>query len=185
MSLSSLCSTCRQVFRSQFGQVGRSQEFSGALTTPGARNVPRLFSTSRFLSASPATARKPQVTVKKEPQSAPRASQPKPAPVNAEDPKAVPSEGEESPASTADTPTRTIAKGFMKALPGMTQTYRAYGVCEMLVKECARQADYTIPQARQKNVEVPKTKDNEDLGVGTGWWYEGEGILLPLRPPYI
>lgn len=174
MSLIPLCATCRQVFRLQFGQVGRSQEFSGPLTTTAARHVPKLFSTSRLLSASPAPPRKPQVTPKKELQATPRASQPKPAPVNAEDPKAVPSESKDFRASSADTPTRTLAKEFTKVLPAVTETYRAYGVCERLVKECARQADYTIPQAHEKNVEIPKTKDKEDLGVGTGWWFESE-----------
>lgn len=63
----------------------------------------------------------------------------------------------------------------------MTETYIAYGVCERLLKECARQADYTIPQAKEKNVEIPKTKDGEDLGVGTGWWFDSEiALALPL-----
>jgi len=38
---------------------------------------------------------------------------------------------------------------------------------------CSAQADYKIPQASQKGVEVPKTANGEDLGVGKGWWYEG------------
>lgn len=180
MSSNTLCATCRQVFRLQFRQFGRPQEFSGALTTAAARNLPRLFSTSRLLSASPAAPRKPQVTPKKEPQATPRASQPKPAPVNAEDPKAVPSEGDEFRASSADTPTRSLAKEFTKRLPEtLTEPYKAYGACQRLIKECARQADYTIPQAHEKNVEVPQTKDQEDLGVGTGWWFESERISLP------
>ena len=67
-----------------------------------------------------------------------------------------------------------MAKELRKRAPALTETYVAYGVCEVLVKECARQADYTIPQVREKNVEVPKTKDQEDLGVGTGWWFESK-----------
>lgn len=55
-----------------------------------------------------------------------------------------------------------------------TETYVAYGVCETLVKECARQAAYKIPQAQQKNTDIPKTKDGEDLGVGDGWWYQSK-----------
>ena len=55
----------------------------------------------------------------------------------------------------------------------MTETYVAYGVTEKLVKECAKHGDYEIPQAREKGIETPKTKDGEDLGVGKGWWYEG------------
>ena len=60
----------------------------------------------------------------------------------------------------------------------MTETYVAYGVCEALVRECARQADYTIPQAQEKDVDVPKTKEGEDLGVGTGWWFDSEQIWV-------
>lgn len=66
----------------------------------------------------------------------------------------------------------------------MTETYVAYGVTEGLVKECAKQADYSIPQAKQRGVEIPKTKDGQDLGIGTGWWYEGMLLTqstLPLR----
>jgi len=55
----------------------------------------------------------------------------------------------------------------------MTETYVAYGVTEGLVKECAKQADYFIPQAKQRGAEIPKTTDGQDLGIGTGWWYEG------------
>ena len=56
-------------------------------------------------------------------------------------------------------------------MSSVTETYVAYGVCENLVKECARQAEYCIPQAHETNVEIPKSKDGEDLGVGTGWWF--------------
>ena len=69
---------------------------------------------------------------------------------------------------------RTLAKEFRKRASNLTETYFAYGVCDRFVKECSRQADYTIPQAREKNVEVPKTKDKEDLGVGTGWWFDSK-----------
>lgn len=70
-----------------------------------------------------------------------------------------------------------LAKGLRARAGNFTETYVAYGVCDRLVKECARQADYTIPQAREKNVEVPKTKDGEDLGVGTGWWFESKAAF--------
>jgi cytochrome b pre-mRNA-processing protein 3 len=46
-----------------------------------------------------------------------------------------------------------------------------------MLKECARQADYSIPQSEQRNAEIPKSKDGEDLGVGTGWWYEGKSYV--------
>lgn len=56
----------------------------------------------------------------------------------------------------------------------------AYGSCEKLVKESARQAAYTIPQASDKSIPIPKTKDDEDLGVGEGWWYQSEAALPEL-----
>ena len=62
--------------------------------------------------------------------------------------------------------------------PGFTETYVAYGVCELLVKECARVADYTVPQAPNADEELPKNEKNEDIGVGTGWWYEGISTIL-------
>ncbi|MCJ1398324.1 hypothetical protein MMC11_001522 [Xylographa trunciseda] len=72
--------------------------------------------------------------------------------------------------------TRKLAQELRKRAPEATETYVAYGVSEALVKECAKQADYSIPQAKEKGVEIPKTKDGEDLGVGTGWWYEEMGL---------
>ena len=69
-------------------------------------------------------------------------------------------------------PAQSIARELRKRAGVTTETYVAYGVCETLVKECARQAAYKIPQAQQKNTDIPKTKDGEDLGVGDGWWYQ-------------
>ncbi|KAK5092126.1 Serine carboxypeptidase 3, partial [Cryomyces antarcticus] len=57
-----------------------------------------------------------------------------------------------------------------------TETYVAYGVTENLFKECSRQAEYTIPQVLEKGGVAPKTEAGEDLGVGTGWWYEDLGL---------
>ena len=73
---------------------------------------------------------------------------------------------------TQFSPVRSIAKELRKRATATTETYVAYGACENLVKECARQASYNIPQAQKKNVDIPKTKDGEDLGVGAGWWYD-------------
>ena len=50
----------------------------------------------------------------------------------------------------------------------------AYGVSEKLVKECARQAAYSIPQRNEKDASIPKTIEGEDLGIGEGWWYESK-----------
>ncbi|KAK3176945.1 hypothetical protein OEA41_008271 [Lepraria neglecta] len=101
-----------------------------------------------------------------------------PAPPTSKSPavsKESPQPAQEAEIAT-DSPTRAIAKELRKRASSVTETYVAYGVCEKLVKECARQANYTIPQANEKNVDIPKTKDGEDLGVGTGWWYETLGL---------
>ena len=77
-------------------------------------------------------------------------------------------------------PVRSIAQELRKRASVTTETYIAYGACENLVKECARQAAYKIPQAQDKNVDIPKTKDGEDLGVGDGWWYERVLFSFPI-----
>ena len=67
-----------------------------------------------------------------------------------------------------------IAQTLRGSLPRATETYVAYGACQKLVKECARQATYTVPQASQKGAQVPKTSDGQELGVGEGWWYDSK-----------
>ncbi|TVY46971.1 Protein CBP3, mitochondrial [Lachnellula occidentalis] len=59
---------------------------------------------------------------------------------------------------------------------GIMGTYSAYGATEELYKECARHADYTVPQAQDSDAETPKTEDGEDLGVGEGWWHTETGL---------
>ena len=83
----------------------------------------------------------------------------------------VPVEG--SSAITAN----KVAAEARRLLPSITETYVAYGITEKLVKECSRQAAYSIPQRNEKDGIIPKTKDGEDLGVGSGWWYEGTNLL--------
>ena len=160
-----VCASCRQILRLQFRHL-RPSKTQGAHTTPSIRNPSRPFSTGRLLSASQPT---------------PKAYQPKPPPAhpaaagvqNGDSPQRKPTD---SPSTAA--PSLSIAKELHKRASSVTETYVAYGVCEALVKECARQADYTIPQAREKDVDVPKTKEGEDLGVGTGWWFDSEQIWL-------
>ena len=77
------------------------------------------------------------------------------------------------PIDTAST-AQKLAIEARKRLPSVTETYVAYGVTEKLVKECGRQAAYSIPQRNDKDASIPKTKEGEDLGVGSGWWYESE-----------
>jgi cytochrome b pre-mRNA-processing protein 3 len=78
-----------------------------------------------------------------------------------------------------------VAQSVRQAAPTLTETYVAYGACEVLVKECTRVAEYNVPQAVERDsssnpVPVPKTASGEDLGVGTGWWYEA----LRLQPTF-
>ncbi|KAL8775292.1 MAG: hypothetical protein Q9209_000299 [Squamulea sp. 1 TL-2023] len=69
-----------------------------------------------------------------------------------------------------------LAAEVRKRATSVTETYIAYSVCEKLIKECASQADYTIPQRHEKDGVVPKGADGEELGVGQGWWYEDLGL---------
>ena len=170
MAPSSVCAACLLVLRVQSHQLARSPELISARTSYSLKhNTPRLFSTSRLLSESQAT---------------PRPYQPKPPSANPEtieDPNSVSPEKRQFGAPSTAAPGHSIAKELRKRVSSVTETYVAYGVCENLVKECARQAEYTIPQAHSTNVEIPKTKDGEDLGVGTGWWFESE-VPYVLRP---
>ena len=68
--------------------------------------------------------------------------------------------------------TQKLAEGVRKAAPSLTETYVAYGVCETLVRECSRVADYQIPQANDKNAEIPSNSKGEDVGIGESWWYQ-------------
>ena len=69
------------------------------------------------------------------------------------------------------------AAGLKRATGNATETYTAYGATEVLYKECARQAQYSIPQATSETDEVPKTEDGEDVGIGEGWWIKGNFSL--------
>jgi cytochrome b pre-mRNA-processing protein 3 len=67
------------------------------------------------------------------------------------------------------------ARELKKLTGGATETYTAYGATELLYKECAKQADYSIPRG-EADEEVPKTEDGVDVGIGQGWWHTG---ILP------
>lgn len=148
MAPTSVCTACRQVLRQQLHQLRQVQApYQSRTTYIRSPKTTRPFSTTRYLSAAQAAT--------------------KPIEPKTED---LPQEGQAPP----DTATQSIARELRKRASSVTETYVAYGVCENLVKECARQADYTISQAHEKDVPVPETKDGEDLGVGTGWWYESK-----------
>ena len=78
----------------------------------------------------------------------------------------------------SENPTVNTYAKIRNHAPSIIDPYIAYGACDSLMKECSRQADYTIPQLQQKDAPVLKTSSGEDLGVGKGWWYESES------PPY-
>lgn len=163
MASNSICGTCRQSLRHQLHQTQHVQSpFRSRAANLVSTKTPRLFSTRHSLSAvqaSPKPARKPVSSPAKE----------------------APPEDVQPGSISTESAALSVAKELRKRASSVTETYIAYGVCERLLKECARQADYTIPQAKEKNVEIPKTKDGEDLGVGTGWWFDSEiALALPL-----
>ena len=190
MASSALCTACRQALRQEVGQLRRAQTpYQARAKYAKILNPSRPFTTRHSLSAAQASTKqkepapRPHLAIPKSSKIAPqprqKAEQSSPA---AEFPPQISSPPKKGSATATflEQPTRTIAKELRKRATHTTETYVAYGVCEKLVKECARQADYTIPQARDKNAEIPKTKDDEDLGIGTGWWYESKHAS-PLR----
>ena len=189
MASSALCTACRQALRQEVGQLRRAQPpYQARANYPKILNQSRPFTTKHSFSAAQvntkqkAPAPRPHSEIPRPSKFAPQTSQKaeQSAPAAELPPQNLPKEGSAT-AAFLENPTRTIAKELRKRATNTTETYVAYGVCEKLVRECARQADYTIPQARDKNTEIPKTTDGEDLGVGTGWWYESKQTLLHPR----
>ncbi|KAF1811215.1 hypothetical protein P152DRAFT_65630 [Eremomyces bilateralis CBS 781.70] len=79
------------------------------------------------------------------------------------------------------TPVQRVAKVLQNRAPAMVETYHAFGATEHLYKECASQAIYNVPQARDKSLgEIPLSKSGKHLGVGEGWWYDE----LKLEPTF-
>ncbi|KAL3419105.1 hypothetical protein PVAG01_09327 [Phlyctema vagabunda] len=68
------------------------------------------------------------------------------------------------------------AQEIQKSTGASAETYTSYGSTEILYKECAKQATYSIPQAKDEDAEMPKTEDGEDLGIGEGWWLTEAGL---------
>lgn len=67
-----------------------------------------------------------------------------------------------------------LAESARKKFKQPTETYVAYGATELLVRQCVRQADYDMPHVEDYKVELPKTAEGEDMGVGKGgWWLNG------------
>ncbi|KAH7408560.1 ubiquinol-cytochrome C chaperone-domain-containing protein [Phaeosphaeria sp. MPI-PUGE-AT-0046c] len=73
-----------------------------------------------------------------------------------------------------------IAMKIREKAPLMTETYVAYGATGDLIKECSRPGEYTIPQAFEKDAEIPEDENGTHIGVGEGWWYD----TLGLKPTF-
>ena len=96
-------------------------------------------------------------------------------PANGWRPEGFSNEKDGSQATGKASPIARMVETIKEKTPaGFRENYVAYGVCELLVKECARVAEYKVPQAANLDEEIPKTEKNEDIGIGTGWWYDGK-----------
>ncbi|KAG9550030.1 hypothetical protein KCU71_g15063, partial [Aureobasidium melanogenum] len=62
-----------------------------------------------------------------------------------------------------------------KQMKAATEPYVAYGATEDLFRACARAGDYTMPTVTDGEEPLRSAK-GEDLGVGSGWWYEELGL---------
>lgn len=77
---------------------------------------------------------------------------------------------------------RETLKGKVKEYaPEMVDSYAAYGVTEQLLKECMAPGEYEIPAEMVKAGEIPTDGEGTHVGVGIGWWYEGELKLRSCR----
>ncbi|EGD94696.1 hypothetical protein TESG_02204 [Trichophyton tonsurans CBS 112818] len=56
-------------------------------------------------------------------------------------------------------------------------TYISYGIADRLFTNCSKQADYSISKKLRKADQVPKAESGEEIGEGSGWWYEELGLL--------
>lgn len=72
----------------------------------------------------------------------------------------------------------SIARKIREKAPAFAETYVSYGATEKLLNECTKQGEYNIPQALEKNGQIPTDENGVHLGIGHGWWYEST-----LSPP--
>jgi hypothetical protein len=63
-----------------------------------------------------------------------------------------------------------------KQMKAATEPYVAYGATEDLFRACARAGEYTMPTVAEGEEPLRSAK-GEDLGVGSGWWYEGNTLF--------
>ncbi|KAI4766944.1 hypothetical protein E4T51_00134 [Aureobasidium sp. EXF-12344] len=62
-----------------------------------------------------------------------------------------------------------------KQMKAATEPYVAYGATEDLFRACARAGEYSMPTVAEGE-EPLRSAQGEDLGVGSGWWYEELGL---------
>ncbi|KAI5249418.1 hypothetical protein E4T43_00664 [Aureobasidium subglaciale] len=62
-----------------------------------------------------------------------------------------------------------------KQMKAATEPYVAYGATEDLFRACARAGEYSMPTVAEGEEPLRSAK-GEDLGVGSGWWYEELGL---------
>jgi hypothetical protein len=68
-----------------------------------------------------------------------------------------------------------------KQMKAATEPYVAYGATEDLFRACARAGEYTMPTVAEGEEPLRSAK-GEDLGVGSGWWYEGNTLFHTPAP---
>ena len=171
MTSNFICTACLRVLRQQSRHTGRvyplniNVQFRPSIPRPSIRS----FSIPPFL-LSPQTAQRP-----------PSAPSKPTRLVNDSTAPTVEVEQQSDSPSAVD----KLAAEVRKHASATTETYIAYGVCETLANECARQADYTMPQALEEGASIPRTKNGEHIGVGKGWWYEGNFLPFSISdlPP--
>lgn len=77
---------------------------------------------------------------------------------------------------TGISPSYTTKRGISDS----DSTYISYGIADRLFTNCSKQADYSISKKLRKADQVPKAESGEEIGEGSGWWYEGESNLSVL-----
>ena len=65
--------------------------------------------------------------------------------------------------------------------PGIGGSYVSYVATDHLFRECALQADYSVPEAFEPRAAIPTDEHGTHIGIGRGWWYES--TCAPPPPP--
>lgn len=68
---------------------------------------------------------------------------------------------------------QTVAQAIRYTTPNLAEPYIAYGATEILVRECARVADYTISQEQRM---VSDEEGAVQIGTSDSWWYQEFGL---------